>query len=332
MTSYEEFINSLDKDTQKSIQVASEIKIERQPLPSIGLTKQLGGGLKYGADHLFWGPSSSGKSLIAYQTLAMAQQNGKVCALLDAEGAFSPEWAERLGINTKELILISEKNMAKATNHAKGLIEKGLDFLLVDSISDLLPPAYFDNDGGVKEMGTTGAIANHAKGVVTMVNILNGANTGKTLILYISQQTTNITPVGGIAMHHGGMKLKHIVTTNVKFGSNLSEKNRITSDVTEGDLVFSKVTGRPVDWFIEKDRGPGMHTRGTYDIYFDGDFVGIDQASELVDYGVQYGIIQKGGAWFTVYGERLQGRRAAIEYVRSNPAVRDTLEGDLLGV
>lgn len=330
MTTTEQFLASLDKDTRKSIEIASEIRIERQPLPSIGLTRHLQGGLRYGSEHLFWGPTGSGKTMAAYETMAMAQQQGKICALIDAENAFTVEWGQKLGIDVENLIVIREKNMEKAVNKAKEMLKKGLDFLLVDSISSLLPPSYWDDGGEVKEMGTTNQIGAHAKGCVTMLNILNGANTGKTLILYLSQQTTDITPVGAIQKPHGGNKFKHEMTTSVKFGTNMAEKHRINGDVTEGDLIFSQVTGRPVNWFIEKDRGPGMHMKGTYDIYFAGDFVGIDNVSEMVDYGVEYGIIKKGGAWLTIFDHQCQGRKAAINYVRDNQAVRDTLEASLL--
>lgn len=330
MTSVEDILGSLSKDTKKSIQIASEIVVERQPLPSIAITRELLGGLKYGGEHLFWGPTGSGKTMAAYQTLALAQKAGKSCALVDAEGAFTVEWGKELGIDTDKLIVISDKNMERVTNRCKELLEKGLDFLLVDSISALLPPAYFDKDGQLKEMGDTNAMANHAKGCVTMLNILNGANLGSTLVLYLSQQTTNITSMGAIQQPHGGNKFKHSVTTSIKFGSNLAEKHRKMGDVTEGDMIFSRVTGRPVTWFIEKERGPGMHAKGEYDIYFAGEFIGIDNVSEMVDLGVKYGIIQKGGAWLTVYGEQLQGRDKAIKYIRDNVAVRDTLEGDLL--
>lgn len=288
------------------------------------------GGLRYGGEHLFWGPTGSGKTMAAYQTLALAQKQGKSCALVDSEGAFTVKWGQELGIDTDKLLIITDKNMARVTNKCKELLDKGIDFLLIDSISTLLPPAYFDKDGELKEMGDTNAIANHAKGCVTMLNILNGANKGNTLVLFLSQQTTNITPVGAIQMPHGGNKFRHNMTSIVKFGSNLAEKHRLTGDVTEGDHIFTKVTGRPVNWFIEKERGPGMHSKGTYDIYFAGEFVGIDNVSEMVDYGVEYGVIKKRGAWFDIYEDSLQGRPKAIAHVRANQAVRDTLEGDLL--
>lgn len=329
MTTMEEFLSTLDKDTQKDVQIASQVKVERQPLPSIGLTRQLQGGLKYGAEHLFWGPTGSGKTMAAYQTLALAQQAGKKCALVDAEGAFTVEWAEQLGIDTKKLLIIEKKQMSVVTDRVVKMIQKGIDFVLIDSISGLQPPSYFDKDNQPKAAADTGAISGHAKGVATMLNLIGTVNR-ETLVLLISQQTTNITPHGGIQQPHGGNKVKHLVTTSVKFGSNLAEKERIMGNVTEGDMIFSRVTGRPVTWLIDKDRGPGMHTKGGYNIYFTGDFVGIDNVSELVDYGVEYGLIRKDGSWLTVYEHREQGRDKMIAYVRANQVVRDTLESELL--
>lgn len=329
MPKMKEILASLDKETQKSIQIASQVQVKRLPLPSIGLTKELRGGLRFGAIHLFWGPTGSGKTMCAYQTLALAQKMGYNCALVDAEGAFTDEWARDLGINTDELAIITTKSMEQATNKMTRLLSAGIDFILVDSVSELNPPGEFEKNGDLKDMSGTGAIGGQARGIRAMLGKLTNV-LGEAMILLVSQQTTNITPHGGIATFQGGNRLAHVSTTVVKFGSNLAEAHRIMGDVTEGDLIFQKVTGRPVNWQITKERGPGMHAKGTYDIYFDGDFVGIDNVSELVDYGIHYGIIAKGGAWLTIYDERVQGREKAIKYVRDHQEVRDTLEAELL--
>ncbi len=331
MTNIDEVLASLDKKTLEGIQKASEVTIEKQPLPSIGQTRALRGGLKYGAFHLFWGPTGSGKTLAAYQTLALAQKSGKVCVLVDAEGAFTEDWAKDLGIDPETLIIITHRGMETVTNKLTKLLQAGVDMILIDSISELTPPGEFEKDGELKEMSGTGAIGAQARGLRAMLGKLANVN-HSALILLISQQTTEITQNGGIQKPQGGNRVKHIVNTSIKFGSNLAEKHRIMGDIEQGDIILQKVTGRPVTWFIDKDRGPGMHEGGGYDIYFDGDYKGIDNVSELVDYGIKYGIIAKGGAWLTIYDERVQGRAKAIEYVRQNPAVRDTLEGDLLAV
>ena len=324
-----ELLASLGKDTRDSIKIASEVKIERQPLPSLGLTRETQGGLRYGGVHLFWGPTGSGKTLCAYETLAKAQKAGKMCALIDAEGAFTTEWGNKLGIDTDELAIVNTKSMEKATNQILKLLDAGINFVLIDSVSELTPPGEFEKNGDLKEMAGTGAIGAQARGIRAMLGKITNSM-GDALILIISQQTTEITPHGGIQKPQGGNRLAHVATTSVKFGSNLAEAHRIMGDVTEGDVIYEKVIGRPVTWQLIKERGPGMHAKGTYDIYFDGPFVGIDIATELVDYGIKYGIIEKGGSWMTIYGERVQGRDNAIKYVRAHPEVMDTLEGDLL--
>jgi recombination protein RecA len=330
MTKMSEILASLDKDTQKKIQVASKVEVRRLPNPSLGITKELRGGLRFGGVHLYWGPTGSGKTLNAYETLALAQKMGYTCALVDSETAFTNEWAEQLGIDTSELAIITTKSMELATNQVMKLLKAGVDVVLIDSVSELTPPGEFEKDSNeLKEMSGLGAIGTQARGIRAMLGKLTNV-LGDSMIIMISQQTTEITSNGGIQKPQGGNRMAHVASTSIKFGSPMAEKNRKMGDVTEGDLIFQKVTGRPVNWQITKERGPGMHAKGNYDIYFAGDFVGIDKVGELVDYGIHYGIIKQGGAWLTVYDHKVQGRDNAIKYVRENQEVRDTLEAELL--
>lgn len=331
MATLDDILSKLNPKTQKKVQFASELEVERQELPSIGLTRALSGGLRYGAQHMLWGPPSGGKSLIGLQTLAMAQKAGKTCALVDVEGAYTKEWGERLGIDNSNLILIADqRTFAGVTNTVSELIEAGIDFVLIDSISALIPGSYLEKTGDLKPFEDTNQIGQFAKEAGKMCGTFNLIN-DHTLILLISQVTTGIYNWGAQAEPMGGKKVMHMNTTSVKLASSMTDANQIKGEVTVGDRIFTKAIGRPVTWQITKDRGPGMHESGEYKLYYDGPMIGVDNIGELVDLAVQYGLIEQGGAWFTVNDQKFQGKPKVEAYLRENQDVADTMYKEIIG-
>jgi recombination protein RecA len=110
----------------------------------------------------------------------------------------------------------------------------------------------------------------------------------------------------------------------------MAQDKQIVGKITNGDRIYSKNIGRPVNWTIDKDRGPGIGTKGSYDLYFDGDFVGIDTVGEIVDYGVAYGLIEQRGAWFFIGDEKYQGRANLVKELRSEPELAERLRKEIV--
>src|SRR5690606_36995578 len=161
------------------------------------------------------------------------------------------------------------------------------------------------------EYKETNQIGQFARGTGKMCGAFNYVNE-HTLGILVSQVTTGIYNWGALVEPQGGKQASHMNNTSIKLTSSLTEKYQIKVVVHDGNRTIEKVIGRPVNWKIDKDRGPSMGETGSYDIYTAGDFIGIDNVGDLVDYAVECGVIEQGGAWFTVEGQRVQGRANVV--------------------
>jgi len=142
----EEVLASLDPKTRQRIQLASGVSAERQKTPSIGLNIALKGGLGYGRQVLIWGNKSAGKSSFCLQMVAEAQKEGKTCAWIDSEHSYDARWAEQLGVDSSSLIYSQAKTINDMVDVSTQLMSAGVDIIIVDSISALLPAIYFEKD------------------------------------------------------------------------------------------------------------------------------------------------------------------------------------------
>lgn len=328
--SKEEFLASLDPKTRARLSLAQDVKIEKQKTASLGLNIALRGGFVYGRQHLIWGNKSAGKTSVLMQTCGLAQQEGKSVAWFDCEKTFDPEWAARLGMDPAETIIAQEISAAGVTNVATDMIKAGIDIIVIDSISSILPSAYWDEDE-LKNFEKTGQIGSFSKDVGKLSSMLMGVNE-KTLLLMISQQTTEINPTFTKMGFHGGNRIKHNSSTITKLFSSESESEAIKQKLPVNDSLIERTVGRPVVWNVEFNKQSERGQRGEYDFYFMGENIGVDQYSELVKYGVLYGLIQKSGAWFAFNGEKIQGERAVAKYLRENPEVAQQLEASIYAV
>jgi len=141
-----DILAKLDTKTRSRVQAATDVQIEKQKTPSIGLNMALKGGLGFGRQILVWGNKSAGKSSFCLQMISEAQKNGKVCAWIDAEHSYSQEWAEKLGVDSSSLIYSKAKTVNDMVDIATQLMEADVDIIVVDSISALLPAIYFEKD------------------------------------------------------------------------------------------------------------------------------------------------------------------------------------------
>ena len=328
----EEFLSQLDPSLRKRLSNATDVEVIKQKTPSISLNNALKGGFAYGRQVLVWGNKSAGKSSFCLQMIGEAQKEGKLCAWIDAEQSFDPEWAKKLGVDTDKLIYSAAKTINDMVDVATQLMKAKIDIIVVDSISALLPAIYFEKDSDeLKALENTKQIGAEAKDMTNAVKMLNYANNqdGQTLLVLISQLRNNIGAMYASHMPTGGLAVKFFSSTVVKLWSSDSDNNALKSKIAVGDKLIEGKVGRKVNWHIDFNKtGPGF-LAGEYDFYFDGDTIGVDKVADLVDTAELLGTIEKGGAWYTVLGERLQGRAKVIEYLKENPEKLKELESTI---
>jgi recombination protein RecA len=317
----EEILAGLDPKTRKRVQIATEVDNQKQETPSVGLTLALKGGFGYGRQVLVWGNKSAGKSSFCLQMIALAQKEGKTCAWIDAEDSYDPQWAELLGVDSSQLIYSPAKSVNDMVDIATQLMEANVDIIVVDSISALLPAIYFEKDStDLKKLEDTKQIGAEAKDMTHAVKMLNYANKN-TLLVLISQQRNQFGSMHASHIPTGGMAVKFFSTTVVKLWSSEAEANAIKAGIKVGDKIIEQRVGRPVNWIIDYNKQGPPNLSGQYDFYYQGETVGIDGVGETLDVAEMYGLIEKGGAWYTIGEERFQGRAKAVQYLRDNPKV-----------
>jgi recombination protein RecA len=322
-------LSKLDPKTRQRVQSAQDVKVDRQATPSIGLNMALKGGLGYGRQALIWGNKSAGKSSFCLQMIALAQKEGKTCAWIDAEDSYDPAWAETLGVDSTALIHSPAKTINDMVDVATKLMDAGVDIIVVDSISALLPAIYFEKDGNeLKDLQDTKQIGAEAKDMTHAVKMLNYANKN-TLLVLISQQRNQFGSMHASHIPTGGMAVKFFSSTVIKLWSSEAEANAIKAGVKVGDKIIEQRVGRPVNWIIDYNKLGPPNLTGQYDFYYQGETLGVDRVGETLDVAEMCGIIEKGGAWYTVNGERFQGRAKAVQYLRDNPDVVEKLIGEI---
>ena len=325
----DDILAKLDPKTRQRVQSAVDVQIHKQETPSIGLNLALQGGLGYGRQVLVWGNKSAGKSSFCLQMIALAQKEGKTCAWIDAEHSYSPEWAEKLGVDSSKLIYSPAKTVNDMVDVAAKLMEAEVDMIVVDSISALLPAIYFEKDGNeMKDLQDTKQIGAEAKDMTHAVKMLNYANKN-TLLVLISQQRNQFGSMHASHIPTGGMAVKFFSSTVIKLWSSEAEANAIKAGVKVGDKIIEQRVGRPVNWIVDYNKLGPPNLSGQYDFYYQGEVLGVDLVGETLDVAEMCGIVEKGGAWYTVNGERFQGRAKAVAYLKENPDVVDSLIGEI---
>jgi recombination protein RecA len=322
----EEILSKLDSKTRQRVQIAAQVEIEKQRIPSIGLNLALKGGLGFGRQVLIWGNKSAGKSSFCLQMIAEAQKNGKTCAWIDAEASYDQSWAETLGVDSSSLIYSPAKTVNDMVDVATKLMDAGVDIIVVDSISALLPAIYFEKDGNeMKDLQDTKQIGAEAKDMTHAVKMLNYANKN-TLLVLISQQRNQFGSMHASHIPTGGMAVKFFSSTVIKLWSSEAEANAIKSGVQVGDKIIEQKVGRPVNWIIDYNKLGPPNLSGQYDFYYQGESVGVDTVGEVLDVAEMMGIVQRGGSWYTIEEERFQGRSKSIEYLKENPKIVQSLK------
>ena len=281
---------------------------------SIGLNAALGvGGYPRGRIIEIYGPESSGKTTLAIHAIAEAQKNGGIAAFIDAEHAFDRFYAEKLGVDVDNLWISQPDNGEQALQIADQLISSSaIDILVVDSVAALTPKAEIEGDMGENKVGLQARLMSQALRKLTAT--ISKTNT---TCIFINQLREKIGVMfGNPETTTGGNALK--------FYSSVRLDIRSGTAIKDGDDVI----GRQVRVKVVKNKVAPPFRQCEFEILF-GE--GISKIGEIVDLGVEYGIIKKSGSWFS-YGEsRLaQGREGVKALLRDNPELAEELEAKIM--
>jgi recombination protein RecA len=333
MITAEEALAQLDPKMRKRLTTGVGIKTELQPTPSAGLNRALGGGFPYGRQVLLWGSKSSAKSSLCLQTIALAQKEGKLCAWVDAEMSYDEDWAKRLGVDTSQLIYSEARSINDMVDVGVALLHAGVDIIVIDSISSLLPAVYFEKDSHeLKQLENTKQIGAESKDLKHAWLMLNYANNREkqALIIAISQSRNNIQATYTQAAPTGGLTTQFMSSTIVKLFSSSSDSQAIKAKVRVNDKIIEQKVGRKVRWEVLNSKTSAPGDSAEYDFYYRGDLIGIDAVGDLVDTAEMLGLVARTGAWYQLEnGEKLQGREAFVNYVKENLEYQEELRAKL---
>lgn len=333
----EEVLAQLNPKLRKSILVGNEIpKTEYAVTPSYGLNKALNGGLPYGRQVLIWGSKSSAKSSLCLQMIGMAQKEGKVCAWIDAEMSYDKSWAEKLGVDTSKLIVSQARTINEMVDVGVNLMEAGVDIIVVDSVTSLLPAIYFEKDSNeLKQLENTKQIGAESRDFSHAWKMINYANNKvkPTLFVLISQSRNNINAMYTSQQPTGGQATKFYSSTIIKLFSSESDNQAIKGKIHVGDKIIEEKIGRKIRWDLQFSKTSPSFQSGEYDFYFRGDGVGIDFIGDLVDTAELAGHINRTGAWYQLDdGTKVQGRDGLIARVKEDLDLQETLKAKLANV
>jgi len=283
---------------------------------SIGLDIALGiGGYPKGRIIEIFGPESSGKTTLAIHAIAEAQKTGGIAAIIDAEHAFDPYYARKLGVDTDQLLISQPDHGEQALEIADSLIRSGaVDIIVIDSVAALTPKAELEGDMGDSKMGLQARLMSQALRKLT-------ANISKTrtCCIFINQLREKIGVMfGNPETTTGGNALKFYASVRLDI--------RRIGQIKEGE----EVTGNNVRVKVVKNKIAPPFRKAEFDILY-GE--GISKTGEIIDLGVSSNIIRKSGSWFA-YGETKlgQGRESVRRLLKDNPELSAELEAKILEV
>jgi recombination protein RecA len=278
---------------------------------SLGLDIALGiGGLPRGRVTEIYGPESSGKTTLTLHAIAEAQKRGGLAAFIDAEHAFDKSYAEKLGIDTTNLLISQPDNGEQALEIAEHLIRSGaIDIIVIDSVAALVPKAELEGEMGESKMGLQARLMSQALRKLTGTISKTGC-----ACIFINQLREKIGIMfGNPETTTGGNALKFYASVRLdirRIGQIKEDADNITGNRVKVKVVKNKVA--PPFKVVEFDI---MYGRG------------ISKSGEIVDLGVELNVIQKSGSWFSYAGNKLgQGRDAVKQIIEDNPELMDELE------
>ena len=281
---------------------------------SLGLDLALGvGGVPRGRIIEVFGPESSGKTTLALHILAEAQKKGGEVAFIDVEHALDPAYAEALGVNINELLVSQPDTGEQAMEICEALVRSGaIDAIVVDSVAAMVPRAEIEGEMGDSHVGLQARLMSQAMRKLT--SVIGKTNT---VCVFINQLREKVGVMyGNPEVTTGGRALKFYASVRM-------EVRRVEHLKNGTELIGSHTRVKVV-----KNKVAPPFKQAEFDIMY-GE--GISRTSELVDLGVEFGILNKSGAWFSMGDTRLgQGRDAAKQYFKDHPDIADDVQKQIM--
>lgn len=307
-------LDKLDKTYGKgTVMKMGDVAIEDIPsisTGSLGLDIALGvGGYPRGRVVEIYGPESSGKTTLAIHAIAEAQKTGGIAAFIDAEHAFDRFYAQNLGVDIDNLIISQPDHGEQALEIADNLISSGaIDIVVIDSVAALTPKSEIDGDMGDSKMGLQARLMSQALRKLT--STIHKTNC---TVIFINQLREKIGVMfGNPETTTGGNALKFYASVRLDI--------RRRTQIKEGDNVVGNSTRVKV---VKNKVAPPFRTTD-FDIMY-GE--GISKTGEIIDLGVEYGIVKKSGSWFSYGDTKLgQGRDTVKNLIKDNPELAEELE------
>ncbi|MFC4232215.1 recombinase RecA [Parasediminibacterium paludis] len=310
-------MDKIDKDYGKgSVMMMNEKSKEPMAVistGSIGLDAALGvGGIPRGRIIEIYGPESSGKTTLATHIIAEAQKLGGMCAIIDAEHAFDSAYAQKLGVDVDNLLISQPDYGEQALEIADRLILSGaLDVVVIDSVAALVPKSELEGEMGDSKMGLHARLMSQALRKLTAT--INKTNT---ICIFINQLREKIGVMfGNPETTTGGNALKFYASVRLDI--------RRSAQIKDGDEAI----GNHVKVKVVKNKVAPPFRATEFDIIF-GE--GISKVGEIIDMGVELGIVNKSGSWFSYEGNKLgQGRDSVKGLMRDNPELANEIEAKI---
>ena len=310
-------IDKIDKDYGKgSVMMMNEKGMQTQEVistGSIGLDIALGiGGLPKGRVVEIYGPESSGKTTIATHVIAEAQKKGGICAIIDAEHAFDANYAQKLGVDVDNLLISQPDYGEQALEIADRLILSGaVDVVVIDSVAALVPKAELEGEMGDSKMGLHARLMSQALRKLTATISKTG-----TICIFINQLREKIGVMfGNPETTTGGNALKFYASVRLDI--------RRISQIKDGE----EAVGNRVRVKVVKNKVAPPFRQAEFDIVF-GE--GVSKVGEIVDMGVELGVVNKSGSWFSYESSKLgQGRDTVKDLLRDNPELSNEIEAKI---
>ena len=306
-------IAKIEKDYGKGtiMRLGDDISVNVEALStgSLSLDLALGiGGVPKGRIIEIYGPEASGKTTLALHIVASAQKNGGDAAYIDVEHALEPAYARALGVDIDSLLISQPDTGEQALDITESLVRSGaIDVIVVDSVAALIPRAELEGEVGDTVVGMLARLMSQA-----MRRLAGAISKNNCTVIFINQLRQKIGVMyGNPETTPGGLALKYYASVRI-------DVRRIETLKANGEMIGNRTRAKVV-----KNKVAPPFREAEFDIMY-GE--GISKVSEIIDLAVKLEIIEKGGAWFTVNGQRIQGKDAVKEYLLANPEICDQIE------